>query len=226
VGVHSSRDLSAQSYLRFHNAETTQGLVTVTVLDDSTGATLGVWSSPVLANASIQVPVATIESQAVPAITPTGGTYTLMVDAPMMGHVQHVIWNPLGASLTNLSGCASGLSSDSRTMINVHTSLIPNYPSILEVHNTGAAAATPRFAVFDARNGQPFGTFTAPAAIPPLGTAMIDASHVVESLGITPAAGMYHINMQLDAGFTGFAQHLVNNRDAQVITNMTPKCDM
>ncbi len=50
--------------------------------------------------------------------------------------------------------------------------------------------------------------------------------HVLPALGLQPPANQSHVNLILDSAFTGFAQHLVVNQQAQVITNMTAKCDL
>lgn len=227
TGIHTSRDRISLSYLRFHNAGTGGGLVTVTILDTN-GTRLGVWSKNFAPGSSPQFYVGIIEAEAVPPINPAASNgYTFYVDSPNTGHVQHVIWNAIGQSISDLSGCAAGLSSDTRTLINVHTSSVPsNYPSYALVQNTGPVAAAPRFIVRDAHNGQDLGTFTTSSQIPPLGTALIPIGGIMQFLGYTPRPDQDHLNLTLAGGFSGFAQHIVDNLTPQIITNMTPKCDM
>ena len=226
TGVHTSRDRVSLSFLRFHNSGTSGGLVTVTVLSPD-GTRLGVWSKNFGAGSSPQFYIGTIEAEAVPPIDSGANSgYTLYVDSPNAGHVQHVIWNPIAQSLMDMSGCAAGLSSDTRQLINVHTTVLSGYPSYALVQNTGTVAAAPTFNVRDATNGQDLGTFTTSAAIPPLGTALIPVSSAMEFLGYTPQPNQGHINLTLAAGYPGFAQHIVNNLAQHMITNLTPKCDM
>jgi hypothetical protein len=222
-------DTTTISFLRFHNAATdASSPVAVTVLDGTTGNRLGVWSLTVPSRASIQVGIRNIEYDAAPRIVPSASmpTYTLYVDSPMIGHVQHVLWNPGGGSITNLTGCLNGVSADTRTMINVHTSLVQSYPSYLVVHNTGATTSPVRLEVQDSRNGLVLGSYTAVAGLAPLATATVNVSGAIEALGLRPATDQNHVNLVLDPNFTGFAQHLVVNQLAQLISNMTAKCDL
>ena len=59
-----------------------------------------------------------------------------------------------------------------------------------------------------------------------MATATVNVSGAIEALGLQPQANQNHVNLVLDSAFTGFAQHLVVNQIAQVITNMTGKCDL
>jgi hypothetical protein len=229
TGVHTSMDTTTISFLRFHNAATdASSPVAVTVLDDTTGNRLGVWSLTVPSRASIQVGIRNIEYDAAPRIVPSASmpAYTLYVDSPMIGHVQHVSWNPGGGSITNLTGCLNGVSADTRTMINVHTSLVQSYPSYLVIHNTGATTSPVRLEVQDSRNGLVLGSYTAVAGLAPLATATVNVSGAIEALGLRPGTDQNHVNLVLDSNFTGFAQHLVVNQLAQLISNMTAKCDL
>jgi len=226
IGVFPDRNPLADSYIRFHNPNSAAGNVVVQIFDEDTGAYLSTWTKSIPARAAVQYVMGEIESTASPPVTAATDTttYTLFVDPVFNnGHVQHVLWDTTTNALTNVSGCAAGLSTDIRTMIDVHTSLIQGYPSYILVHNTGNATATPRFTVRHARTGVTVGTFTSSTSIPAHATGYILGS---EMLTVAPTAVQDHINVVLDANFTGFAQHLVDNEIARVITNMTGKCDM
>jgi hypothetical protein len=228
-GVFGSRNSNAQSNLRFFNPEQTAGAVTVQIYDDVTGAKVGTWTKTIPGYGALQFSMQTIEAESAPAIAPVASDtqyYSLFVDAPFNGYVQHVLWNPVAQSLTNISGCGNGLADTGREIGNIHTSLIQRYTSYLLIHNTGETAALPTFAVRDARNGATLGNFVTTGEIRPHTSAVVKVSDILETFGRTPEPGQYHVNMSLLAGFEGFAQHLVDNEAADLITNMTAKCDL
>ena len=228
-GVFASNRTKAESYIRFYNTSSANGTVTVDVVDDLTGETAGTFTRNILDGASVQVSMATIEANASPPIVPDNGntqSYTLHVNAEFSGYVQHVLWNPAGGSLTNASGCDNGLSNSGSDLGNIHTSLISDYPSYLLVYNGGAAAAKPVFAVTDARNGETLGNFTLVNDIAPNMSVEVFVSDLVEFFGGTPDSSQFHLNVELQSSFTGFAQHIVDNVAGYVLTNMTAKCDL
>ncbi|MDG2242641.1 MAG: S8 family serine peptidase [Rhodospirillaceae bacterium] len=229
AGAFASNRTSVQSNIRFYNSGIFTGTAFVDVVDDLTGQTVGTYSRDIPGGASIQVSMEDIENGASPAITPAGGdtqTYTLHVTASFSGYTQHVLWNPAGGSLTNISGCGNGLANTVRDIGNVHTSIINGYPSYMMVYNSGSTAAAPTFVVRDARDGSSLGNFTFSSDIAPNTTATVLVSDLVEFFGGTPESDQFHLNLELQNSFSGFAQHIVDNEIGGVLTNMTAKCDL
>lgn len=229
AGAFASNRTSVQSNIRFYNSGIFTGTAFVDVVDDLTGQTVGTYSRDIPGGASIQVSMENIENGASPAITPAGGdtqTYTLHVTASFSGYTQHVLWNPAGGSLTNISGCGNGLANTVRDIGNVHTSIINGYPSYMMVYNSGSTAAAPTFVVRDARDGSSLGNFTFSSDIAPNTTATVLVSDLVEFFGGTPESDQFHLNLELQNRFSGFAQHIVDNEIGGVLTNMTAKCDL
>lgn len=92
-----------QSFLRIHNSGSTAGTVTITVLNDSTGASMGTYTTGSIAvGQTLQVDMPTIESGA--GITDPSGQYTLQVAGPIVGYAQHVLYNPTTGQFSDLSG--------------------------------------------------------------------------------------------------------------------------
>jgi hypothetical protein len=92
-----------QSFIRIHNNGNAAGAVTITVLNDATGATLGTHTtSSIAVGQTLQVSMPDIEAGA--GITTPSGFYTLKVTGPIVGYAQHVLWNPNNESFTDLSG--------------------------------------------------------------------------------------------------------------------------
>lgn len=229
AGVFGSNRTKAQSNIRFYNSSSGVGVVVVDVVDDLTGEIAGRFTRSIPAGASVQFSMETIENNASPQITPAAGdtqSYTLHADAAFSGYVQHVLWNPEGGSLTNYSGCGNGLANSVQDIGNVHTSIINGYPSYLLVYNSGSTAAKPTFVVKDSRDGSSLGNFSLTSDIAPNTSSFVFVSDLVEFFGGTPDSNQFHLNLEMQSSFTGFAQHIVDNQTGGVLTNMTAKCDL
>jgi hypothetical protein len=149
------------------------------------------------------------------------------VDAPFTGFAQHVLYSPQTSLLSNLSFCGNGVADSGRYALNTHTTLINGYTSFLLVHNTGTAEARPSFDVRDARDGAQIGTFTTSGAIKPQTSALIDIQNLLQVLGKQPDSSQFHLNLIMSqTGFTGFAQHWVQNAAQGIVTNISAKCDI
>ena len=102
--VLSSANSTFTSFIRIHNNGATAGVVTIAVINDATGATLGssFSSSTIAAGQTLQLSAANIETGA--GITPVNGTnYTVNVTGPIIGYIQHIIYNASTGQLADLS---------------------------------------------------------------------------------------------------------------------------
>jgi len=224
----SSGDFSSDSYLRFYNPSPQTGSVIVSFYDGEAGALLATWVSPTLpAFSSRQFAVQILEAEAVPRLQ--AGTsskrYTLGIQPTFQGYFQHVVWNRIGASLTNLSGCGNGSSTDVIHMNNVHSTLISDYPSAIFAHNVGDKPVDAVVAVYNSETGARIGGIRIPA-VPANAAAVFYMNEVEAALGILPVVGTgpYHFNLVQEGDFPGYLQHFVYNNIAGVITNMSSKC--
>jgi V8-like Glu-specific endopeptidase len=219
----TSTATSGQSYLRFYNSGSAAGTVTVTLSDASSGTPLAQWTSPSIpAGASPQFGLATIESGATPAFTKPA-LYSIAIQSGITGYFQHVLWHAGDGSLTDLSTCDSGPTAISQAVINVHTSVLSGgYPSTVVIFNTGTTASTARLGIYNATTGSRLATYTT-ASIPANGQLALSVDTLEANTGITPG-NLYHYVIKFETQFTGFLQHLVNNRQSGVITDMTAVC--
>jgi len=96
------------SLLRINNTGTVAGTVQIVLRNDSTGATLGTYTSASIpAGASIQVSSANIEAGAgVTAVASIG--YRAAISGSINGYVQHVNWNQDAGFFSDLSGARNG----------------------------------------------------------------------------------------------------------------------
>ena len=223
--IFSTAQSSSQSFLRFYNTGETSGAATVTLNDYADGQELGQWISPsILAGAERQFSISTVENETGQSFS-RPDYYSITIESDITGYFQHVLWRSADGTLTNLSTCSGGVAADSTGLSGVHSSLLgASYPSTVVVNNTGPSAATVALGIYDARDGTKLGTYTT-ELIPAGGAAIVAVSTVEETVG-APASEMYHYVFRVEGEFTGFLQHLVNNVQVGVVTDMTTACSL
>ncbi len=224
--VYSGAQVSTQSFLRFSNAGAAAGTVKVKLADNATGQNLTTWTSPEIpAGASVQFPVAAMEGGIAPTVAKPQ-LYGVAIETTMPGTTQHVVWNPGAGSLANLSTCSSGATTNRTQINNVHSSLLQaDYPSAIVVTNTATAAASVQLGIFDAGTGARLGTF-ATGTVAANGQATIAVSTIEATARITPAAGAYHYIIKSEGPFTGYLQHLVENKLAGFTSDLSTVCPL
>lgn len=225
ASVYSGGNISAQSLFRFYNAGTVAGPVTITLRDTVSGLALAQWTSPPLApGAQVQVPVATIEAE---TNAVTQSIYTATITTEIDGFFQHLVGRGPGSALANFSTCNAATTVDGATLIGVHaTSLAASgYASTIIVNNTGAQDSAAVIDVFDARDGTLLASLTTDL-IAANAQFTFESGFIEARLSmLAGSAGDYYV-LKLRSGFTGYLQHFVANRDAGVITDLTPMCRM
>ncbi len=224
--VFSRTQIGQQSYLRFYNPGSAAGTVKVMLYDMAGGEPLATWQSPSIApNAALQIPVAVVE-QAATAPFATPAYYAVGVQPTFSGSFQHVLYRPAEGTITNLSGCDNGVTTNGAALASVHTSLLEDgFPSTVMIFNTGPLPTVLTIGIFDARDGARLGAYTTPR-IDVGGQAAIRVSAMESAARIAPPAGAYHYTLRVEGTFTGVLQHLVNNQQASVITDMTTVCKL
>ncbi len=222
--VFSSAQPTSQSFIRLANTGSAAATATVKLWDYTTGASLGQWTSPSIpAGTAPQYGISTIES-ALTGAKPQ--YYAVAVQTEMTGTTQHVLWKPSDGTLTNLSTCDTGITAGTGQVASVHSSVLdaPGYPSSVAINNTSASTATSvTLGIYDARNGTKLGTYAA-ASIPANSKLIVTVAAIEAGARITPAPDMFHYTIKPEGAFTGFLQHLVNNQQVGVITDMTTVC--
>ena len=197
----------------------------MTFRDSGTGLSVGQWTSPSIpGDAEIQYAISTSEAALGAFSKPS--YYAISVTPGFSGYFQHVLWKPADGTLTNLSTCETGVTIDTRRLVGVHTSILDGgYPSSVVVNNTGVAPTTVALGVYDARDGVKLGTYTT-ASIAAGANAILPVATIEAGIGITPTSNMYHYVIQVEGAFIGFVQHLVNNIQAGVVTDMSTACTL
>lgn len=212
------------SYLRLVNPGAAAGGVTI-FIRNSQGATIGALQKQVLPNQALQIGMDVLERDAnIAGSASATGQGALALVPTFNGYAQHVIFNPIGGALTNVSVCGAEVATDTTVLNAVHTSLITAYPSSIAVLNKGTAG-TASIDVFDATSAAKLGTWTS-ATIPVAGTALVPVAQIQAALGFAPDATQFHLLMRLKPGFSGALTHLVDNLNAGVLTDMTQRCNL
>ena len=223
AAVFSTSQNTTQSYLRLYNSGTVGGTAKLTISDYTTGLAIASYTTPVIApNTAPQIGMATLEAAATTAFTkPT--YYTVTVEPQFTGSVAHVLYRPADGTLTNLSTCDRATTAGLQQVANVHTKFVGNnlFPSSIVVYN-GALTATPvTLTVYDATTGNSLGTYTT-ASIPANGQVVVPVSTIEPNLNIP--SGLLHYSVKVTSALTGYIQHLVNNTQPGVITDMSTVC--
>jgi hypothetical protein len=225
ASVFSSAVPNVVSYLRFYNAGTTAGTVELTLSDYVTGNPLATWTSPSIAGKRTrQFAMSEIEANASATFTKPA-VYSISVRPTFTGNFQNTLWNTGSLSLSNTSTCDTQ-STNQKTLIHVHSSLLTPYTSVLVVHNTGSTSISPTLGIYNAETGQRLTGYTT-NVIPGNSQIMLDIASVEQAVGLNPSAtAAYHYNIIAETTFTGYMQQLLNNQTARMIVDMTASCAM
>jgi hypothetical protein len=228
--VYSTAQTDLQSYLRIYNTGNSPGTVTLNLADAATGAAVGQWTSPAIGrNASVQFPIAAIESGA--GITgQKPATYVISIQPRLgAGYLQHVLWRPSDGTLTNLSTCDDGVTAVSSRLINLHSKrLVEDYPSILAITNRSNATADATLFIMNAVNGLGYGRSR--NAVPSMRTLQVSSADLEAAVPFILTTNTFHYNVteetsrSSDRDYPFFMQHLMTNRQVGVITDMTTMC--
>ena len=222
----SSKDAATQSFLRFFNTGGTDNTVDVALTDLTTGAVLSTWTSPAVpAGTAAQYAISTIEKAAAAPFNKPA-FYVVTATPRFSGFAQSVLYKPSDGTLSNISGCDSGLAGPGTAIPYVHSSLLSSgFPSHLVISNTGTAAVAVTLGVYNETTGAKLGTYTT-APIAKSAALFVEVSDIEAQAKIKPAAGMYHYIVKVESPLTGFVQHLVENIQAGLYTDITSQCTL
>ncbi len=224
--IASSRDPATQSFLRFFNTSSSDNTVTVEISDATSGTVLSSWTSPAVpAGTAAQYPITTIENAATATFSKPG-FYSVSVTPRFAGFAQSVLYKPNDGTLSNISTCEAGLTTSGTSVPYVHSGLLSaGFPSHLVINNTGTADGTVTLGVYNEASGAKIGSYTTPSVVK--GSALfLDVADIETKAKIKPAAGTYHYIIKVESPFTGYVQHLVENLQAGLYTDVTNQCAM
>ena len=228
-----------QSFIRLYNSTDEAGRARVSLRDSETGVRLGRWVSPnIPAHASFQFNVERLESEAAAEqviATDERTYYNLVVETEFRGSMQHVLWQRTAGVLSNMTSCADGVGGGERTLLNVHSPSVAQYPSSVRVYNSGTTGERANLDVFNATSGERLGTWT--SDIIEAGAALeISTNEIIADFETDPIATdaltdeaidlPTHLNIEMQDNFVGHLQHTVHNVTADVLTDLSAKCSL
>ena len=228
--VYATAQTTAQSFLRFFNVgDVRDGKVTLTLADSLSGRELGTWTSAIIPpHSSQQVAVATIEAQA-GIKGPKSPTYVIRVRSQLglqSGFLQHVVWRPGDGTLTNMSTCDDGVTTLPLQLNNIHSKVLTDqYPSTIVVTNTGREAKAYSIRIAHSGTGLFYGRYIGPS-VPSMGASQFVSSSLEAAAPFILTTNTAHYNVEEETFFPGFLQHLVLNKRAGVLTDLTTVCRM
>jgi len=227
LGVLPGSVVSGSSYLRFYNRSSSSGSVSIVLRNGESGDEIATWNSEVIASdASLQISVSEIEKQSVPAVSNANAEYyTVDVTAGFTGYLQHVVWNRMEGTFTDMTACDNGLQDNSHVIGNIHTSRISSFPSFLRFHNSGLSQDRAELTIYDASTGVELGSWQ--SDIIPVGSSLQVSINEIEanaSPSLSPGTGEFHYNLVLDAGFTGRMNHIVRASAGDSVTDVGRVC--
>lgn len=226
-----------QSFVRLHNATADAGRVRVTLRDAESGAQLGRWTSPnIPAHASFQFNVDRLEAEAISDVqiaTDERIYYNLVVESDFEGAMQHILWQRTSGVISNMTSCADGLSGGERSLVNVHSPSLLQYPSSVRIYNSGTTGDQATLMIYNSNTGEEITQWTSPTIEVGASIEVSVASLVEDAMGSDGlSAGNVaeelpsHLNIEMTDGFTGHLQHIVRNTPAGVLTDMSAKCNL
>jgi hypothetical protein len=227
--VFSSTTADRWSYLRLTNPTRQAGDVVLTFRDSSTSQDLWRTTVTVAPNASPQMRVIDLEAQFF-AGAQKPARYDVDVTSEFTGSVQHIVWSPSVAAITNVSTCGAAQSRALRFLNNVHTRFVQGYPSRLIVRNVGDESSSLRLDAHDVDTGTflfSFGPFAGPDDVPPGGSRTFDVAALLDNPNLGLDYGKrQQINLFVRGNSGLAAAHVVDNENVGITTNMTDKCDI
>jgi len=193
-GVYSSLQEPQKSVLRFYNAGTTAGTVSVKIYGRLDDQPLGSWTSPIIAAGAMgEYPISTIETQLtlhrkdsyIPSSLAKEPYYGLSIKTDLEGYFQHVLRKDATSTTSNVSTCADAVTIDGRSLMAVYPSDsgASNHISTIVLTNTGSSSAAAKLNFYDSRDGTLRGSYQT-TAIAANGQSRVDVS-TVEATGIT-----------------------------------------
>ncbi len=221
------------SYIRLFNGGAATATFSITMVGSPSGFNYG--------TANIQVPTRAAPQYSLEEIRVAAGalplndtSYSLYVQStePTAGY-QHVTFNTQNLFFENVSTCKFAMNHtiqsvvNSKVLMNIHTSLLPTYPSQIEIHNYSSSQINYTATVIEARTGAIKGTTTIP--IGANATYVQPFTTLQTAVGWTPTGNELHANLVITdtAGVSPavqLGQSIVNQALNNALISMSATC--
>ena len=222
------------SYIRLFNGGAATATFSITAVGSPSGTTKGSGTLQVPTRASIQFTMADVLTATAAAALGSDTSYSFYLQStePTAGY-QHVTFNTVNLFFENISSCKYALNHtiqsvvNSQVLINIHTSLLPTYPSQIQIHNFYNAPVTYTATVIESRSGNIKGT--RPVTIAANATYIGPFSDFETAVGWTPVGAELHANLVITdpagvAPNVQLSQLIINQSVQNALVNMSPSC--
>ncbi len=223
------------SFVRFANSNANAHNITVKVVGSPGGTLYGTADYSIPSNASPQYSLGDILTKANAGALKSGDTsYALYLSQEAGMSFQHVVWSSATGFFENMTSCTApnlsvNASSQNRQALNVHTSILADYPAYISIHNAYTSPQTYVATLYDAASGTRLGT--ASLTVAANATVTQPMTYFQSAAGFTPSASQFHVNMYFstsDVGtlgsFYGVISHYILNKRTNNYSNMTTWC--
>lgn len=221
------------SFVRFANSNVVARSITVKVVGSPGGTLYGTAEYSIPANASPQYSVSDIVTKANAGALKTGDTsYALYLSQEAGMMFQHVVWSSATGFFENMTSCtvpnaSVNSSALTRQALNVHTSILTDYPAYISIHNAYTSSQNYVATLYDAATGTRLGA--ASLQVPANATVTQPMSYFQTQAGFTPSANQFHVNMYFSTSdvatlgsFYGVVTHYILNKGRY--SNMSTWC--
>lgn len=232
---------TTSSYLRLFNGGSATATFTVQVVGSPSGTSYGTATIQVPTRASPQYGMRTAGSaqgilDLAGAAQLSGGdtSYSFYIQSTeSTAGYQHVTFNSANLFFENTSSCSYALNHTIHSVVNstvipnIHTSLLPTYPSQVEIHNYWNAPVTFRIDVVESATGVLKGNFN--ETIGANTTLIQPMSYFQNKVGWTPVGGELHATLIVTdpSGVkptVTVGQSIVNQSVSNALVNMSTYC--
>lgn len=221
------------SFIRFANSNAAAHSITVKVVGSPSGTVYGTADYSIPSNASPQYALSDIITKANAGALKSGDTsYALYLSQEAGMSFQHVVWSSTTGFFENMTSCTApnisvNASSQNRQALNVHTSILTDYPAYISVHNAYTSAQTYVATLYDATTGARLGAASLQVAAN--ATVTQPMTYFQSAAGFTPSASQFHVNMYFSTSdvatlgsFYGVVTHYILNKGRY--SNMSTWC--
>ncbi len=223
------------SFIRLANSNAGAHNVTIKVVGSPSGTVYGTADYSIASNASPQYSLSDILTKAGAAALKSGDTsYALYLSQEAGMSFQHVVWSSGTGFFENMTSCTApnvsvNTSAQNRRALNVHTSILTDYPAYIAIHNAYTASQTYVATLYDAATGAQIGA--ASVTVPANSTVTQPMTYFQSAAGFTPGASQFHVNMYFSTSdvatlgaFYGVVSHYILNKRTNSYSNMTTWC--
>ncbi len=231
-GIHPSFTGTTESYLLFHNENSTPGTVTLSLFNSETGAAIAKWTSPSIpARSSRQFQIDDLEGAATaPLVRPPAWSVRVEDETTARGYMQHILYNRAVGGITNASSCDTAVTANPLALPYVYSATFEDFHSAVFFNNALPTSSYVGATAYAADSGAPLGGYYPPGpnntALPSTSSTRIPFADLQTRRGYaaTPENSRVSLRSSESRLGAGYLQHVLESRRAGVLSDMNMAC--